>query len=90
MLPGGGTIQGLRPTAFVDIFRPFQLGDLNCDGAFNGADIDPFFLALGDPAAYLARFPSCDINNADMNRDGMVNGGDIDPFFTCLAGGNCP
>ena len=64
-------------------------GDLNCDGAFNGADIDPFFLALGDPAAYAAQFPKCDIMNGDMNRDGRVDGADIDPFFACLAG-NCP
>ncbi|MCH8807305.1 MAG: hypothetical protein IH986_14645, partial [Planctomycetes bacterium] len=31
----------------------FPPGDMNCDGALNGGDIDPFFLALGDPAAYL-------------------------------------
>ena len=65
-------------------------GDLNCDGAFNGGDIDPFFLALGDPAAYTAQFPNCDILLGDMNGDGAVNGGDIDPFFDCLGGGVCP
>ena len=65
-------------------------GDLNCDGAFNGADIDSFFLALGDPAAYGALFPDCDILNGDMNGDGAFNGGDIDPFFACLGGGVCP
>ena len=68
---------------------PCDPGDLNCDGAFNGADIDPFFLALGDPAAYAAQFPSCDIMNGDMNCDGAVNGADIDPFFTCLGQGGC-
>ena len=65
-------------------------GDMNCDGAFNGGDIDPFFLALGDPAAYTAQFPNCDILLGDMNGDGSVNGGDIDPFFACLGGGACP
>lgn len=65
-------------------------GDLNCDGRLDGADIDAFFLALGDPAAYQLRFPNCDPLNGDMNRDGTLNGGDIDPFFTCLGGGNCP
>ena len=69
---------------------PPPLGDLNCDGAFNGGDIDPFFLALGDPAAYTAQFPNCDILLGDMNGDGSVNGGDIDPFFACLGGGVCP
>ena len=24
-----------------------RLGDLNCDGSFDGADIDPFFACLG-------------------------------------------
>ena len=65
-------------------------GDLNCDGALNGGDIDPFFLAIGDPAAYAAAFPNCDILQADMNGDGLVNGGDIDPFFECLGAGVCP
>ena len=64
-------------------------GDLNCDGVFNGGDIDPFFLALGDPAGYAAQFPNCDITNGDMNGDGSVNAADIDPFFDCLGGG-CP
>ena len=41
-------------------------GDLNCDGTFNGADIDPFFLALGDPGEYERQFPDCDILNGDI------------------------
>ena len=65
------------------------LGDMNCDDVLNGADIDPFFLALGDPGAYAARFPNCDPQNGDINGDGRLDGGDIDPFFQCL-GGNCP
>ena len=67
----------------------FYAGDLNCDGAFNGDDIDLFFLALGDPAEYVARLPHCDVMLADMNGNGRLDGGDIDPFFACL-GGNCP
>ncbi|MCH8807589.1 MAG: FG-GAP repeat protein, partial [Planctomycetes bacterium] len=65
-------------------------GDLNCDGRLDGGDIDPFFLALGDPAAYLLQFPNCDVLNGDMNGDGRLDGGDIDPFFECLGGGQCP
>ena len=67
----------------------FGAGDMNCDGAFNGADIDPFFMALADPAKYVARYSYCYLFLADMNRDGRVDGADIDPFFACLAG-NCP
>ena len=69
---------------------PYRRGDMNCDGAFNGGDIDPFFLALGDPTAYAVAFPNCDSLLGDMNGDGRLDGGDIDPFFACLGGGVCP
>ena len=65
-------------------------GDLNCDGAINGADIDAFFVAIGDAHRYIALYPGCNVSNADMNADGIVNGADIDPFFLCLGGGFCP
>ena len=88
------TGNGLPPIVDMGAFElqvaSFRRGDLNCDGAINGADIDPFFLALGDPAAYTAQFPDCNILNGDMNLDGRVNGADIDPFFNCLGGGICP
>ncbi len=61
-------------------------GDLNCDGAINAFDIDPFVLALTDPAAYAAAFPNCDYLLADVNGDGAVNAFDIDPFVTLLTG----
>ncbi len=61
--------------------------DLNCDGVVNVFDIDPFVLALVDPAGYAAAFPDCDILAADCNHDGVVNGFDIDPFVELLAGG---
>ena len=63
------------------------LGDLNCDDVFNGADIDPFFLALGDPSQYSLVFPNCDPMLADMNSDGLLNGADIGAFFNALGGG---
>ncbi|MCH8805048.1 MAG: hypothetical protein IH986_03050 [Planctomycetes bacterium] len=68
----------------------FLCGDANCDGGFNGGDIDEFFLALGDPAAWQAAHPSCDmLCVADINFDNAVNGGDIDPFFEALGVGSC-
>ncbi|MGH6959255.1 MAG: hypothetical protein ACREE7_02105 [Dongiaceae bacterium] len=65
-------------------FRP--LGDLNCDGALNNFDVDPFVLALLDPAAYAAAHPDCDIANADVNGDRRVNNFDIDAFVRLLLG----
>jgi WD40 repeat protein len=61
-------------------------GDLNCDAAADGFDIEPFFLALEDPAAYQAKFPDCDILNGDLNADGETDGFDIEPFFALLQG----
>jgi hypothetical protein len=60
----------------------YDLGDLNCDGVVDVLDVDPFVLALVDPAGYAAEYPACDINLADMNGDGLANGGDIQPFVT--------
>ena len=73
----------------ISEFQPV-LGDLNCDGAVNNFDIDPFVIALTDPGAYGEQFPSCRIENADVNADGSVNNFDIDPFVECLVAGGCP
>jgi len=62
-----------------------RLGDLNCDEAVNNFDIDPFVLALTDPAGYAKAFPNCDRLRADCNRDGRVNNFDIDAFAKLLA-----
>ena len=84
----GEVVWGYGDPIFPDIrlMRRLPRGDLNCDGVLNGADIDPFFLALGDPPAYAAAFPDCDSTLGDINGDGSLNGGDIDPFFELLGG----
>jgi hypothetical protein len=63
------------------------LGDLNCDGVADFSDINPFVLALSNPAAYAAAYPDCDIQAGDVNADGAVNFQDINPFVVLLAGG---
>jgi len=59
-------------------------GDLNCDSVVNNFDIDPFVLALTDPAGYQAAFPNCFRMLADCNGDGVVDNFDIDPFVDLL------
>ena len=61
-------------------------GDLNCDGAVNFADINPFVLALTGQAPYEAAFPNYNWLNADCNADGAVNFADINPFVALLTG----
>jgi N-acetylneuraminic acid mutarotase len=63
------------------------LGDLNCDGAVNTFDVDPFVLALTAPDAYALAHPDCNYMLADINGDGAVNVFDIDPFVQLLTGG---
>jgi hypothetical protein len=80
----GTTCVDLNQNGQADACEP---GDVNCDGAVNGYDIDPFVLALTNPDGYRAAYPDCFISNADANRDGLVNGYDIDPFVLLLTGG---
>jgi hypothetical protein len=90
---GEPTTDGTSGMYFDDIVlrnrceQPGVLGDLNCDGAINFDDINPFVLALGDPAGYAVAYPDCDILNADCNSDGQVDFDDINPFVAILSGG---
>jgi hypothetical protein len=59
-------------------------GDLNCDGAIDFDDIDPFVLALSGEDAYYAAFPDCHWMNADADADGSVDFNDIDAFVALL------
>jgi hypothetical protein len=64
--------------------RPRTPGDANCDGAVNFGDINAFVLALADPAAWFAAYPTCLLGNADCNNDGRIDFGDINPFVELL------
>lgn len=90
-LNGGGIeyVGGFRAVHLAAL-RSKVVGDLTCDGALDAEDIDPFFLALGNPAIYMAQYPGCNINRADVNEDKAVDAEDIDPFFACLGAGGCP
>jgi hypothetical protein len=61
-------------------------GDLNCDGSVGFLDINPFVLALTDPAAWHLAYPTCLLANGDTNADGSIGFGDINPFVTLLTG----
>ncbi len=60
------------------------LGDLNCDGAVNFGDINPFVLILSDFAAWQAQYPNCPWTNGDCDHDGRISFGDINPFVELL------
>ncbi len=71
-------------SADIVYMRRFALGDLNCDGAIDAADIEGFLLALFDPAEFANQYPACDATLADINRDGSVDALDIEPFIGLL------
>ena len=81
----GGWLYSIGAPGLVAFARRIT-GDVNCDGTINVFDIDPFVLALTDPATYAAAHPDCDLNHADVNGDGEVNVFDIDPFVSLLTG----
>ncbi len=61
-------------------------GDLNCDATVDLGDINPFVLALTDPATWQATYPTCPVLNGDINADGSIDLGDINPFVALLTG----
>jgi hypothetical protein len=63
------------------------LGDLNCDGVTDLADINPFVLYLSNFGLWQATYASCDPLNGDINGDGTYPSfGDINPFVALLTG----
>ncbi len=63
-----------------------RVGDMNCDGVVSVGDINPFVLALTDPAGYLAAFPDCDPLNGDCSGDDQITVGDINCFVSLVTG----
>jgi WD40 repeat protein len=62
------------------------VGDLNCDGAVDFGDINPFVLALWGRGPYEQAYPSCDYFNADVNGNGHVGFEDVNRFVTLVGG----
>jgi endonuclease/exonuclease/phosphatase family metal-dependent hydrolase len=59
-------------------------GDMNCDGATDFGDINPFVVALSNPALWNQVYPGCELLNGDVNADGALDFGDINPFVALL------
>jgi len=70
----------------VYVYLARAIGDLNCDGFVNNADIPVLVLALTDPAGYSAAYPDCDLMLGDVDGDGEFNNADIPAFVALLTG----
>jgi hypothetical protein len=76
-LDGAGRVTGYEFNAFVR-------GDLNCSGALDLMDVEPFVTALIDPVGYALMYPACYRELADMNQDAVIDGLDIQAFVNLL------
>ncbi len=79
-----GTSVDLDEDGVPDECETVLIGDVNCDGAVNAFDIDPFVIVLTDVELYAEQFPDCDLARADINQDDAINAFDIDPFVMLL------
>ena len=70
--PGFSTLQSaatqLDPGSIRFTVALLEAGDLNCDAVVDFGDINPFVLALSDPAGYHTQYPNCPIENGDRER----------------------
>jgi hypothetical protein len=92
LLSWGDLVQGaasLHHWTFVryGVVPAPQAGDVNCDGSFDFADINPFVQALSNWRAWQSTYPGCWTSNVDMNGDGSVGLDDINPFVEALLAG---
>jgi hypothetical protein len=63
------------------------VGDLNCDGAVNFGDINPFVMYLSNFSVWQTTYPNCPPEIGDINGDGAYPSfGDINPFVALLTG----
>lgn len=65
------------------------LGDANCDGKVDFADIDAFVVAVTSQEKYAEEFPGCNWLQSDINGDGSVDFDDIDLFVNCIVNNGC-
>lgn len=81
------TVRGAMATMIdlAGLLIPLR-GDVNCDGAVNFGDINPFVLRLADPTEYEIIYPDCPDINADVDGNGTAGFEDINPFVALLAG----
>jgi hypothetical protein len=77
----GGGASGVfidNPRSLEYVLGPCDACDMNCDGAVNAFDIEPFLdLLFGGGVP-------CDTCTGDANGDGNVDAFDIEPFLNCL------
>lgn len=83
--PNNTLLEALIDDFAVERLICILVGDLNCNAWLGFDDINPFVLAISNPAAYEAAYPDCDRMLADVNGDGVADFKDINAFVQLLA-----
>lgn len=79
------SVNVLDTSIVVEIVAPAGApGDMNCDCVVNLLDVEPFILALLDPAQYAAQYVDCDTDRADVNADLVNDALDVQDFVDLL------
>ncbi len=82
-----GTKEAIQQLTYDDagnLIASDAIADMNCDGAVDFFDIDPFAMAVTNPTLYEQTYPDCAIELGDINGDGDVNSWDLDLFAALL------
>jgi len=78
------------PCPESNCFPAPNTGDLNCDGAVNGLDVQALVTAIIDgQSAYEAAYPGCYYVRADYDENGLVELADVPGLVNCLLAGGC-
>ncbi len=83
---GGDDTQLFYAEEHVYLWVTYRLGDMNCDGAVNFDDINPFVAALVSEDAYNDQYGGCQWLNGDVDGNNAVNFDDINGFVELLVG----
>lgn len=93
---GAGQLQNpFDPNSMIDFSYTCEVGsdhqqvdrgDLNCDGAVDAFDIEPFLQAMNEPNVYDENFEVCDKTLGDFDQSGVVNPFDIEAFLDAMFG----
>ena len=83
-IPGSKSKPPNQNKDMFPLVHPFVLGDMNLDGYVNWRDVDPFVLAMSDPATYLSQYHMLPTLHGDLTGDDVVNWRDIEPFVALM------
>jgi len=66
------------------LFSELTIGDVNCDGAVDGRDLQALTLALTDEGIFKATYPSCTPFAGDVDRNGLLEVEDVQAMVDIL------